>query len=77
MTGKESFGELAQIQYEFACDYREMLRVVRTLHKPTLVCTIYDSIPGLECEAVTALYRFSMMSSCAAPPSNLVCRFWI
>jgi hypothetical protein len=58
-SAMECFSELAEIQYEFAREYREMLRVIRTPHKPTLVCTIYDAIPGLPREAVTALSVFN------------------
>lgn len=55
----ELFAELAAIQHDFAAEYRRMLRQVLAQRKPTLVCTIYDAIPGLEREAVTALSIFN------------------
>ena len=47
----ESFAEvltsLGEIQEQFQKVYRNMLLDVRTYGKPVAVCTIYDSIPGL------------------------------
>ena len=40
-------------------DYAAMLRAVRARKIPTVVCTVYDAIPGLEREAVTALSAFN------------------
>jgi hypothetical protein len=47
-----SFGEvlarMGEIRDEFGREYRAMLRVVLERGKPTVVCTVYDAIPGLE-----------------------------
>lgn len=43
----------------FAGDYEKMLRQVMPLAKPTTLCTIYDSVPGLEVEARAALGGFN------------------
>jgi len=40
---------------EFREDYREMLQAVRAVRKPIVLCTIYDSVPQLPRQAVTAL----------------------
>ena len=39
---------LADVQAEFATEYKSMLRAVRQHGKPAAVCTIYDCIPLLE-----------------------------
>jgi hypothetical protein len=44
----EVLSQLADIQAEFQRDYSAMLRGVLARGKPTVVCTIYDAIPGLE-----------------------------
>src|SRR5688500_1536266 len=46
---------LADLHADFRREYREMLREVLARRLPTLVSTIYDAIPGLELDAVTAL----------------------
>jgi hypothetical protein len=38
---------LADVRAEFQRAYRHMLHAVRGLGKPTVVCTVYDSIPGI------------------------------
>lgn len=50
---------LADIQAEFRREYREMLAGVAAHRLPTLACTIYDAIPGLEREAACALTLFN------------------
>jgi hypothetical protein len=47
------------IRTEFKNNYKNMLAHVLSFNKPTAVCTIYDSIPGLEPIAVTALAMFN------------------
>ena len=51
--------ELADVQAAFGRRYRDMLAAVLSRRLPTLVCTIYDAIPGLESEAVAALSLFN------------------
>jgi hypothetical protein len=53
------FQQLAEVQAEFQRDYREMLRALQEESKPTVLCTVYDSIPGLPQEAVTGLSVFN------------------
>jgi hypothetical protein len=50
---------LADLHADFRREYREMLREVLARRLPTLVSTIYDAIPGLELDAVTALALFN------------------
>jgi hypothetical protein len=50
---------LAGIHEQFQEDYSRMLRAVLGLGKATTVCTIYDSVPGLEPVAATALSIFN------------------
>lgn len=49
----------ADLQADFRREYREMLSEVLARRLPTLVCTIYDAIPGLERDAVAALSLFN------------------
>jgi hypothetical protein len=58
-TVSEALHELADIQGDFRREYREMLGEVLGRRLPTIVCTIYDSIPGLELDAVCALALFN------------------
>ena len=51
--------EIASIQAEFRAEYREMLADVLDRRLPTLVCTIYDAIPGLDDDALAALTLFN------------------
>lgn len=55
----ELFHELAVIQHQFRTEFRAMLRDVLARQRPTLICTVYDAVPGLEQEAVTALSIFN------------------
>lgn len=50
---------LRTVVAEFRDHYLAMLSAVARLNKPTTVCTVYDSIPGLEPAAVTALGAFN------------------
>jgi hypothetical protein len=51
--------ELTAIQSEFRRGYRTMVAAARSHRLPLVVCTIYDAIPGLEQEVVTALSIFN------------------
>jgi hypothetical protein len=55
----ELFAQLANIQCDFAAEYRRMLEAVMAVQRPTIICTIYDAIPGLEREAASALSIFN------------------
>lgn len=55
----EAIAVLHQALIQFASEYRGMLQKVLALTKPTTVCTVYDSVPGLELEARTALGGFN------------------
>jgi hypothetical protein len=55
----EVLNTLAAIRAEFAGDYRRMLDAVLAREKPTVVCTIYDAIPGLERGLVAGLSAFN------------------
>jgi hypothetical protein len=55
----EVLHEMADIQADFRREYREMLAAVLARRLPTLVCTIYDAIPGLDRDAVAALTLFN------------------
>jgi hypothetical protein len=50
---------LADIRAEFQQVYRRMLQSVRERGKPTTVCTVYDSVPGLERREHTGLCLFN------------------
>lgn len=47
------------VRTEFQNKYKNMLTHVLSFRKPTAVCTIYDTVPGLEPIAVTALAVFN------------------
>jgi hypothetical protein len=54
-TMREAFSQLAQAQQKFRRDYHSSLQAVLARGLPTAVCTIYDGVPGLEREELTAL----------------------
>jgi hypothetical protein len=56
---REAIGYLVRAQAGFRQDYRDMLLALAGAGLPTALCTIYDSIPGLEPAAVTALAAFN------------------
>lgn len=58
-SGPDLFRQFADVQLEFADKYRQMLLSILGLRKRTIICTIYDSVPGLEPEAVMALSIFN------------------
>ena len=59
LTAPEAFAALADAQGRFHDDYRAMLRAVLAAGRPTVVCTVYDAVPGLAREAVAALSVFN------------------
>ena len=58
-SAAEGFAKLAAIQEDFRRDYQDMLHAVVAVAKPTVLCTIYDAIPGLPRHAVAALSVFN------------------
>jgi hypothetical protein len=58
-SAAEGFVRLAAIQDEFRRDYRNMLRAVLELQKPTVLCTVYDAIPDIPPESLTGLSVFN------------------
>jgi lysophospholipase L1-like esterase len=50
---------LASIAERFNADYRNMLKQVMAMDKPLMVCSIYDSVPGLTPALKTALTLFN------------------
>lgn len=58
-TVAEALSILIEAVGQFGGEYQEMLHKVLALKKPTIVCTVYDSIPGLEPEARAALGHFN------------------
>ncbi len=55
----EVLARLADVQDGFRTDYRRMLHGVLAHGRPTLVCTVYDAIPGLGRVETTALCLFN------------------
>jgi GDSL-like Lipase/Acylhydrolase family len=55
----EALGRLAAIRDEFRRAYRRMLTAVLAASLPTAVCTVYDSIPGMDQGSLTALATFN------------------
>jgi hypothetical protein len=58
-SAAEGFVTLADIQEDFRREYRHMLQAVLNVGKPTVLCTIYDAIPGFPRQAITALSVFN------------------
>ena len=58
-TVRDALCELTVVKTEFERNYRRMLRDVVSLGLPVMVCTIYDAVPGLSVEAMTALSIFN------------------
>ncbi len=58
-TTAEGFAALAEAQDEFRRDYRDMLRAVLAAGKPAVLCTVYDSVPGLTRPAQAGLSAFN------------------
>ena len=58
-SGDRILTEMTEAYASFREGYRNMLDAVLKRGLPTTVCTIYDSIPGLEKEAVVTLSIFN------------------
>jgi lysophospholipase L1-like esterase len=59
ISASEGFEQLGQAQDEFREQYRAMLTQLATLHKPTVLCTVYDAVPGLDSKSRAALSVFN------------------
>jgi hypothetical protein len=55
----DAFAEVAAAQREFQQDYRRTLQEIRALHRPTLVCTVFDAVPELPLPLVAGLSYFN------------------
>ena len=55
----DALGQLHLIQSDFRQHYEHLLAGIAQLGKPTLVCTIYDAVPGLTPSLQTALSLFN------------------
>jgi hypothetical protein len=55
----EVLSRLAEIRAEFQQEYRQMLQAVLARGLPTVVCTVYDAIPGMERAEHTGLCLFN------------------
>src|SRR5262245_59988288 len=59
VTVGDGLSMVAEARTRFRDSYRAMLRAVAAAGKPTAICTVYDSIPGLGQAEVTALAGFN------------------
>ncbi|MHC5541571.1 SGNH/GDSL hydrolase family protein, partial [Singulisphaera rosea] len=55
----EVLARLAQIRAEFQAEYRAMLQNVLSQGLPTIVCTIYDTVPGFHPAELAGLAQFN------------------
>lgn len=55
----EAMALMQDLRTEFRSAYDSMLRAILALEKPTVVCTVYDSIPGLRPAERAALACFN------------------
>ena len=56
---KQGLAKLSRLKSEFEVSYRVLIKDLLALSRPLLVCTIYDHVPGLPPELVTALGVFN------------------
>jgi lysophospholipase L1-like esterase len=54
-TVSDAMSLFSEIRKQFKNNYSNMLKNILKLNKPIAVCTVYDSIPDIEQEALTAL----------------------
>jgi len=58
-TVKQGLVTLTAMKVEFQASYRALIESVLALNRPLLLCTIYEAIPALPPELVTALGIFN------------------
>ena len=63
---KQGLGWLSKIQSDYRADYKALIGAVLSHGKPLIVSTIYDSVPGMPKELVTALGLFNDVILCEA-----------
>jgi hypothetical protein len=56
---KQGLVTLRRMKASFEVSYGTLIQTLLTLNKPLMVCTIYDAIPGLPPELITALSVFN------------------
>lgn len=59
MSVADALEKLALVQTSFRRDYVAALGLLQGYQLPTVVCTIYDAVPGLDTAAQTALNLFN------------------
>ena len=55
----EVFSRISERREQFHRNYEQMLHRILKRGLPTVVCTVYDSVPGLDRESVSALCLFN------------------
>jgi GDSL-like Lipase/Acylhydrolase family len=70
-TVAEALILLDGVRDRFRTDYHAMLKALAAAGRPAALCTVYDSIPGLELEARTALGLFNDVIYRAAVAARL------
>jgi hypothetical protein len=58
-TVGEALGLIQEVRARFQKSYRAMLQALSAVEKPTVVCTVYDTIPGLGAAEQAALAGFN------------------
>jgi len=56
---KQGLGWLNKVQTDFLAAYLKLIAALLDTQKPLMVCTVYDSVPGLPKELSTALGLFN------------------
>ena len=56
---RESLHKLGEQCREFQRSYRKLVQSLRSLQLPLVLCTVYDSVPGLELPELTGLCTFN------------------
>ena len=79
-TVAEALQFLTAVREDFRKHYRRILDMLLSTNRVLACCTVYDSIPGLEPEALTALAMFNevilreaLVSSTAVVDLRLIC----
>lgn len=56
---RASLQRVGQLVAEFAAEYRRLIDELRALRLPLTVCTVYDSVPGLDLSEIAGLCVFN------------------
>lgn len=65
-TVRDALVRISHARNEFAADFRQLMSELRALAKPLTICTVYDSIPGLEAAETAGLCVFNDIITRAA-----------